>query len=78
MFFIHCFFLYSHAEKRKEDIMETFLTSVGSVVTSIGTQFADVSTELIANNVVQLAVGMIIFGYLIRKTKSLINLAHGA
>lgn len=58
--------------------MAEFLTSVGSVVTSIGTQFADVSTELIANNVVQLAVGMIIFGYLIRKTKSLINLAHGA
>lgn len=58
--------------------MTEFLTSVGSVVTSIGTQFADVSTELIANNVVQLAVGMIIFGYLIRKTKSLINLAHGA
>lgn len=58
--------------------MEAFLTSVGSVVTSIGTQFADVSAELIANNVVQLAVGMIIFGYLIRKTKSLINLAHGA
>ena len=58
--------------------MSEFLTSVGSVVTSIGTQFADVSTQLIANNVVQLAVGMIIFGYLIRKTKSLINLAHGA
>lgn len=58
--------------------MPEFLTNVGSVVTSIGTQFADVSTELIGNNVVQLAVGMIIFGYLIRKTKSLINLAHGA
>ena len=55
--------------------MEQFLTNAGSVVTSIGTQFADVSTELIGNSVVQLAVGMIIFGYLIRKTKSLIHLA---
>ena len=58
--------------------METFLTNAGSVVTSIGSQFADVSTELIGNSVVQLAVGMIIFGYLIRKTKSLIHLARRA
>lgn len=58
--------------------METFLTNCGSVVTSIGSQFADVSTELIGNNVVQLAVGMIIFGYLIRKTKGLIHLARRA
>ena len=58
--------------------MQEFLTNAGTVVTSIGSQFADVSAELIQNNVVQLAVGMIIFGYLIRKTKGLIHLARRA
>ena len=58
--------------------METFLTSTGSVVTNVGTQFATLSGSLIENEVVVLAVGMIIFAYLIRKTIKLVCLAKRA
>lgn len=58
--------------------MEAFLTSTGSVVTNVGTQFATLSGSLIENEVVVLAVGMIIFAYLIRKTIKLVCLAKRA
>lgn len=58
--------------------METFLQSTGSVVTNVGTQFATLSGSLIENEVVVLAVGMIIFAYLIRKTIKLVCLAKRA
>ena len=53
--------------------METFLTGMATVVTKIASQFSTIGADIIANEVVQLAVGMAVFTYLFNKSLKLVR-----
>lgn len=53
--------------------METFLTEMAKVVTSVATQFGTIGAQIINNEIIQLAVGMAVFTYLFNKSLKLVR-----